>query len=84
MKLLMLLPNLVLIAVSGFNISNEYTTQGANNFAVMVLHASVLIMCLVFVSLIVRSMFTIVEVEDTREYETADDHSEFTPQMSRT
>ena len=82
MKLLMLLPNLVLIAVSGLNISNEFTTQGANNLAVMVLHASVLIMCMVFVSLIVKSMFAVIEVEESIDYETADEHSELT--MSRT
>jgi len=76
MKLLMILPNLVLIAVSGINLSNELSSdQVSKNLAVMVLHLSVLIMCLVFVALIVKSMFKIVVTEDhsyaenTNEYE---------------
>lgn len=76
MKLLLILPNLVLIAISGFNLSNELSNvQIAKNLSVIVLHLSVLIMCVVFVALIVKSMFKVVETEDhsyaqnTSEYE---------------
>ena len=66
MKLLLILPNLVLIAVSGINLANELSAAQLNkNLAVIVLHVCVLIMCLVFVALIVKSMFKIVAVEDT-------------------
>lgn len=68
MKLLMLLPNLVLIAISGVNLSNEFAGQELNNsLAIIVLHLSVMIMCLVFSAIIVKSMFTIkyTEVEET-------------------
>jgi hypothetical protein len=64
MKLLMLLPNFILIAISGFNISNEVSSEGANNLAVIVLHTSVLLMCTVFVTLIIKSMFQVVEIEE--------------------
>jgi Na+/serine symporter len=82
MKLLMLLPNLVLIAISGLNISNELETSGVKNLAVMVLHASVLIMCLVFVALIVKSMFAVVEVEVTEDSYQASEQGELQPNMS--
>jgi hypothetical protein len=79
MKLLIILPNLVLIAISGINLSNELSnTQQATNLAVMVLHFSVLIMCITFVALIIRSMFKVVATEDnsyaenTAEYEELD------------
>lgn len=76
MKLLMILPNLVLIAISGINLSNELSAdQVSKNLAIIVLHTSVLVMCMVFVALIIKSMFKIVEAEDhsyaenTNEYE---------------
>ncbi len=67
MKLLMLLPNFILIAISGFNISNEVYNEGLNNLAVLVLHASVLLLCTVFVALIIKSMFQVVEIEEREE-----------------
>lgn len=76
MKLLIILPNLVLIAISGINLSNELSnTSQAANLAIIVLHFSVLILCITFVALIVRSMFKVVIKEDsdylenTAEYE---------------
>ena len=61
----MLLPNLVLIAISGINLYNEFQLQNAN-FAVGILHLTVLVMCLTFVFLIIKSMFKVkyTEVED--------------------
>ena len=69
MKLLLILPNLVLIAVSGINLYNElYTGRLNNNLAITVLHFSVLIMCLVFVGLIIRSMFKVVDTTEEELY----------------
>jgi hypothetical protein len=66
MKLLLILPNLLLIAISGINLANELSAAQLNkNLAVIVLHGCVLIMCLAFIALIVKSMFRIVETEDT-------------------
>lgn len=66
MKLLLILPNLVLIAVAGINLSNELSSWQINrNLSVVALHLSVLIMCLVFVSLIIKSMFKVVSKEET-------------------
>lgn len=66
MKLLIILPNLLLIAISGINLFNELSVAQMNkNLSVIVLHASVLVMCVVFVALVVKSMFKVVEVEDT-------------------
>ena len=72
MKLLMLVPNLVLIAVSGVNLSNELSGETlTNSLAIIVLHLSVLVMCLVFSGLIVKSMFKIryVEMPETQSGE---------------
>ena len=64
MKLLMLLPNVVLIAISGINLSNEFSGQSLNsNLAIIVLHLSVLAMCLVFSAIIIKSMFKITYTE---------------------
>lgn len=69
MKLLMLLPNIVLMAISGINLYNEFQLPNAN-LAVAVLHFAVMVMCLTFVTLIVKSMFRVecrvecTEVED--------------------
>lgn len=66
MKLLMLLPNVVLIAISGINLSNEFSGQSlTNNLAIIVLHLSVLAMCLVFSAIIIKSMFKITYTEVT-------------------
>lgn len=80
MKLLMLLPNLVLIAVSGVNLSNEFAKNTmVNNLAVIVLHLSVLIMCIVFVALIVKSMFKVkyTEMPEQHVIETTDSYEDY-------
>jgi hypothetical protein len=77
MKLLIILPNLLLIAISGINLFNELSVAQMNkNLSVIVLHASVLIMCVVFVALIVKSMFKVVEVEDTGYVENTPEYEE--------
>lgn len=70
MKLLLILPNLVLIAVAGINLSNELSAaQLHKNLSVIVLHFSVLLMCVVFISLIIRSMFRVSVKEDATHYQ---------------
>lgn len=77
MKLLIILPNLLLIAISGINLFNELSVAQMNkNLSVIVLHASVLIMCVVFVALVVKSMFKVVEVEDASYVESTPDYEE--------
>lgn len=66
MKLLMLLPNFVLMAISGINLYNEFRLPTAN-LAIAVLHVAVLVICLTFVCLIVKSMFTIRYTEVTED-----------------
>ncbi|TRW23579.1 hypothetical protein FMM05_13030 [Flavobacterium zepuense] len=60
MKLILLLPNIALFAISFFNL-NDTTSQP--NIAVTLLHLFVMLICLTFTGLIVRSMFTIKQVE---------------------
>ncbi len=77
MKLLLIVPNLVLIAISGINLSNELSdVQVDKNFSVIVLHLSVLVMCVVFVALLVKSMFKIVVAEDHNYAETTNEYEE--------
>jgi len=60
MKLILLLPNIALFAISFYNL-NDTTAQP--NVAVTLLHLLVMLICLTFTGLIVRSMFSIKEVE---------------------
>ncbi|WP_146185906.1 hypothetical protein [Flavobacterium album] len=66
MRLLLLLPNFALLAISGYNLS-----AGNNNLAVTLLHLMVMALCITFVALIVKSMFAIkyVEVPETENNE---------------
>ena len=64
MKLLLLLPVLALMAISGYNLYNEMNVDAVpGNLAVIVLHTAVTAMCLFFAGLILRSMFAIKYVE---------------------
>jgi len=64
MKLLLLLPVLALMAISGYNLYNELNADAVpGNLAVIVLHTAVTAMCLFFAGLLIRSMFTIKYVE---------------------
>ena len=66
MKLLLLLPVLALMAISGYNLYNELTADAVTgSLAIIVLHGAVTAMCLFFAGLIIRSMFTIKYVERT-------------------
>lgn len=68
MRLLLLLPVLALMAVSGYNLYYELTADAVTgSLAVIVLHGAVTAMCIYFAALIVRSMFTIRYVERTEK-----------------
>ncbi len=67
MRLLLLLPNFVLMAISGYNLTaNTMLNNETNFFPYTLLHLLVMLICLVFVVMIVRSAFTI-------EYNEAED-----------
>ena len=84
MKLLLLLPVLALMAVSGYNLYNELAIDAVpGNLAIIVLHTAVTAMCLFFTGLIIRSMFTIKYVERERPVlNHAQDYEELTLQQS--
>ncbi|OYQ37747.1 hypothetical protein CHU92_07565 [Flavobacterium cyanobacteriorum] len=64
MKLLLLIPNLVLITIAGYNL---YQTVHAGhiqaNFTLLLLHAMVLLLCGSFAGLIIKSMVTFRYIE---------------------
>jgi hypothetical protein len=83
MKLLLLLPNFVLLAISGYNLSIEFFTPGVNGTIVVTLmHLLVMAICLTFIGIIVKSMFTIKyievieeEADDAQDYKKINLHS---------
>lgn len=85
MKLLLLLPVLALMAISGYNLYNELTADAVTgSLAIIVLHGAVTAMCVCFTALIVRSMFTIRYVEKTERpvLTRTQNYQEFTLQQS--
>jgi hypothetical protein len=62
MRLLLLLPNFALLAISGYNLS-----VGSNVLAVLLLHLIVMALCITFITLIVKSMFAIKYIEMPEE-----------------
>ena len=69
MKLLLLIPNFVLMGIAGYNLANEFSKTGEPNYILFkLLHFSVLLISLVCTVMIVRSLFTIryVEVPQTQ------------------
>ncbi|WP_294823125.1 hypothetical protein [uncultured Flavobacterium sp.] len=58
MRLLLMLPLLALLAVSGFNLS-----AGSNNLAVIALHLIVMVICIAVIAMIVKSIFRIKYIE---------------------
>lgn len=73
MRLLLLLPNLVLLAISGYNLSVDFFNPDAKaGIVVTLVHLFVMALCLLFIALIVKSSFKIkyIEVpENSREQE---------------
>ncbi len=66
MRLLLLIPNFVLMMISGYNLIGNATWKDEPNFLIFtVLHVLVMLLCLVFMVLILRSVFVIRYVEAT-------------------
>jgi hypothetical protein len=68
MKLLLLLPAFILMSISGYNLSGGYNTPGVETSATItpeMLHMSVILLCVVFISFVVRSMFVVKYTETT-------------------
>ena len=64
MKLMLLVPNFILMAIAGYNLFNEFTKTGEPNYLLFkILHCIVLALSIYFAVAIVRSMFTIRYVE---------------------
>lgn len=84
MRLLLLLPNLVLLAISGYNLSVDFFNPDVKaGIVVTLVHLFVMALCLLFIALIVKSSFKIkyIEVpENTREQE--EEYEEFDLQHS--
>ena len=60
MRMLLLLPNFVLLAISGYNLYNNVTTGNfVGSLAVNLLKLLVMALCFVFTAIIVKSMFTV-------------------------
>jgi len=69
MKILLLLPNIVLLIVSGYNLANDFSAVNEPNYlAFKILHTLVMIMCITFISLIVKSILSSAYV-NAEEYE---------------
>lgn len=68
MRILLLFPSVILFAISFYNLAQS-STAVQPNFAIIVLHAFVMTVCLVFSGAIIKSMFTVtieeVEVNET-------------------
>jgi hypothetical protein len=64
MRLLLLIPNFVLMVISGYNLIGNATWKNEPNFLVFtMLHILVMLLCLVFMVFILRSVFVIKYVE---------------------
>lgn len=63
MRLLLLIPNLLLLVISGYNLANDFTVQGDPHYLTFkILHLLVMGMCITFISLIVRSLFRVTAI----------------------
>jgi len=73
MKIFLLLPNLILFTISYFNLSEPVAHGQQQNIVVTLLHVFVMLICVAFTTLIVRSMFTVksIELEEERQNNTA-------------
>lgn len=64
MKLLLLLPNLVLLAISGYNLTVDfYNPEAKASIVVTLMHLFVMALCLLFIGLIIKSSFKVKYVE---------------------
>ncbi|WP_417365634.1 hypothetical protein [Flavobacterium beibuense] len=74
MKLILLIPTAVLMAISGYNLSLEFTKSGEPNYLIFkMLHLTVFLISLISAVAIIRSMFKIkysepVKNEDIQQH----------------
>lgn len=76
MKLLLLIPNFILLAISGYNLSIDFfNPEMKGSIVVTLLHLVVMAVCLIFIALIIKSIFVIKYIElpeqtqDTQRYQ---------------
>lgn len=68
MRLLLLIPNLILLVISFYNLANDVAWKnGPNYLSFTVLHVLVMLMCLLFITLILKSVFRLNYVEGNEE-----------------
>ncbi|RZJ75678.1 MAG: hypothetical protein EOO45_04815 [Flavobacterium sp.] len=84
MRLLLLIPNLLLLAISGYNLANDFTVQGDPHYLTFkILHVLVMAMCITFISLIVRSLLRVTAIAETESsVETDENYEELNLQHS--
>lgn len=72
MKIVLLIPTVVLMAISGYNLSIEFAKTGEPNYLIFkALHLTVLLISIICAGAIIRSMFKIkyVEIPERKEEE---------------
>jgi len=75
MKLILLIPTAVLMAISGYNLSMEFAKSGEPNYLIFkMLHLTVFLISLISAVAIIRSMFKIKYTE-TRENKYTEQHT---------
>jgi len=68
MRLLLLIPAFILLAISGYNLAGGYSTpqidEAANrSITPEMLHMSIILLCVVFISFVVKSFFAVKYTE---------------------
>jgi hypothetical protein len=69
MRLLLLIPNVIFIIISGYNLWSDFSTQNPDYLSYKVLHATVLACCVVFTSLIIKSIYTSLPQKQVNDVE---------------
>jgi len=67
MRLLLLLPNIIFIIISGYNLWSEFNTETPDYLTYKVLHATVFISCSVFSFLIIKSIYKSMSYRNERD-----------------
>jgi hypothetical protein len=68
MRLLLLLPNVVLMIISGYNLADELSWKDEPNYLVFkILHILVMLLCLSLSGMIIRSVFSFSKSEGSSE-----------------
>ena len=72
MKLILLIPNIILMVIAGYNLANDLNVASPNYLLIKMVHLSVLIITVVFMALIIKSMFTVKYIDIPEEEITED------------